>query len=354
MLRAKGITKSYGQLEVLKGVDLEVKKGEVISIVGASGAGKSTLLHILGTLDNANSGTLEIENKDIPITLGPDISPSLWYKRAINYLVDLIALNVLQGPVISYVRVNQGLPWYLVLSISVLIFFSYFLLLEFLFGKTLGKLLTGTKVFAIGAVKPTLGQVFFRTLFRLIPLEFISFFKKRPVGWHDDLSTTIVSETRHYEKKKENFKHGFLANFRNEKIGFIFQFHNLLPEFTALENVCIPGYIHQQNGKEIKERATDIMTSLGLGTRLDHKPSEMSGGEQQRTAVARALINAPSIILADEPSGNLDSKNARELHELFFKLRKKFDQTFVIVTHNQELADMADRKLEIKDGVIIH
>lgn len=214
MLEAKGVKKSYGQLPVLKGIDLHIKKEEVVSIVGASGAGKSTLLHILGTLDNADEGAIVIGGKKIN-----------------NY-----------GP-----------------------------------------------------------------------------------------------------RAK--------ANFRNKEIGFVFQFHNLLPEFTAFENVCIPGYIGKNNNTE--KRASELLELLGIADRKDHKPSELSGGEQQRVAVARALINDPSIIFADEPSGNLDSANAKELHELFFKLRSEFKQTFVIVTHNEELANMADRKLEIKDGMII-
>lgn len=214
MLEAKGVKKSYGQLPVLKGIDLHIKKEEVVSIVGASGAGKSTLLHILGTLDNADEGAIVIGGKKIN-----------------NY-----------GP-----------------------------------------------------------------------------------------------------RAK--------ANFRNKEIGFVFQFHNLLPEFTAYENVCIPGYIGKNNNTE--KRASELLEILGIADRKDHKPSELSGGEQQRVAVARALINDPSIIFADEPSGNLDSANAKELHELFFKLRSEFKQTFVIVTHNEELANMADRKLEIKDGMII-
>jgi len=143
-----------------------------------------------------------------------------------------------------------------------------------------------------------------------------------------------------------------LANFRNQEIGFVFQFHNLLPEFTALENVCIPGYIAKSESKDVVKRGEEVLKILGLSERKDHKPSELSGGEQQRVAVARALINQPSIVFADEPSGNLDSKNADELHQLFFKLRDEFDQTFVIVTHNIELAEMADRKLEMVDGII--
>lgn len=216
MLVARGITKSYGPLNVLKGINLEVASSEIISIVGSSGAGKSTLLHILGTLDHADSGSLEIDGQPV-------------------------------------------------------------------------------------------------------------------------------------EKLKSNEK----AAFRNDRIGFIFQFHNLLPEFTALENVCIPAYIKGEDQSEVEKRGQALLERLGVGDRHDHKPSELSGGEQQRVAVARALINSPAIVFADEPSGNLDSKNAEELHKLFFDLREEFRQTFVIVTHNELLADMADRKLEIMDGAIV-
>ncbi|MBO3698352.1 ABC transporter ATP-binding protein [Roseivirga sp. E12] len=215
MLRATDLRKSYGTLNVLKGVDLHVESEEVLSIVGASGAGKSTLLHILGTLDLADIGSLIIDGKEI-----------------------------------SQLSVQQ------------------------------------------------------------------------------------------------------LANFRNERIGFIFQFHNLLPEFTALENVCLPGFIGGRPEKEVRKRGHELLGILGLTGRLDHKPSELSGGEQQRVAVARALINDPAIIFADEPSGNLDSKNAAELHGLFFRLRDELKKTFVIVTHNHDLAEMSDRKVEIVDGTI--
>tara|TARA_B110000902_G_C14190431_1_gene543972 strand:+ start:335 stop:991 length:657 start_codon:yes stop_codon:yes gene_type:complete len=217
MIKVTGVTKSYKNLTVLKGVDLEIKQGEIVSIVGASGAGKTTLLQIIGTLDNPDSGT-------------------------------------------------------------------------------------------------------------------ISF-----------LDTNISSL-----KKKE------LAKFRNKNIGFVFQFHHLLPEFTALENVCIPGYISDTPKSKVEKRAKELLTMLGLGDRISHKPAELSGGEQQRVSVARALINNPSVILADEPSGNLDSKNAEELHNLFFKLRDEYNQTFVIVTHNEILSNMSDRKLVMKDGVIIN
>lgn len=215
MLNATGIFKSYNSLQVLKGIDISVAKGEIVSIVGASGAGKSTLLHILGTLDYPDRGTVQLGDQ---------------------------------------------------------------------------------------------------SLFKL--------------------------------RAKE------LSTFRNRQIGFVFQFHNLLPEFTALENVCLPGFISNRNESEVRDQAEELLTYLGIKDRLDHKPSELSGGEQQRAAVARALINNPAIVLADEPSGNLDSQNARELHQLFFDLRSKFGQTFVVVTHNEELAKMTDRMLEIKDGVI--
>ena len=217
MLISKGITKSYGTLKVLKGIDMEVNKGEIVSIVGASGAGKSTLLHILGTLDKPDEGKLTLGKEDL---LG--FSP------------------------------NQ------------------------------------------------------------------------------------------------------LARFRNTEVGFIFQFHNLLPEFTALENVCLPGYIAKKQKDEVESYAKELLQLLGLTEREDHKPSQLSGGEQQRTAVARALINQPTIVFADEPSGNLDSKNANELHDLFFRLRSDLGQTFVIVTHNEELASKADRTLEIRDGMIVN
>ncbi len=219
MIETKNIHKYYGDVEVLKGVDLEIKKGEIVAIVGPSGAGKTTLLQIIGTLDKPNK-----EN---------------------NY--------------------------------------------ELLVNKT----------------------------------------------------------------SLQNLTDKELSDFRNQHIGFIFQFHQLLPEFTALENVCIPAFIAKKSKKESEERANELLDYLGLSHRKNHKPNELSGGEQQRVAVARALVNKPSVILADEPSGNLDSTSAKNLHELFFKLRDEFQQTFVIVTHNQELANMADRKLTMKDGKII-
>ena len=215
MICAENIHKSYGDLKVLKGISLEIKAGEIVSIVGASGAGKTTLLHIIGTLDPFDQGEVRINNQNIK-------------------------------------------------------------------------------------------------------------------GFNDQK----------------------LSEFRNKNIGFVFQFHHLLPEFSALENVCIPAFIAGRRKGEALKRGRELLEMLGLGERLEHKPSELSGGEQQRVAVARALINDPAVILADEPSGNLDSKSSEELHKLFFSLRERLGQTFVIVTHNNELANMADRKLTIKDGMI--
>lgn len=219
MIVAENIHKYYGDVEVLKGVNLHIKKGEIVAIVGPSGAGKTTLLQILGTLDQPQ--------KQIDFTL----------------------------------KINQ-------------------------------------------------------------------------------ISLKNLSDKQ-------------LSEFRNKHIGFIFQFHQLLPEFTALENVCIPAFIAKKSKKEAENEAKKILEFLGLSHRLHHKPNELSGGEQQRVAVARALINNPNVILADEPSGNLDSESAKNLHELFFKLRDEFGQTFVLVTHNEELANMADRKLTMIDGKII-
>lgn len=213
MIQVKNINKSYGSLQVLRDINLSVKKGEVVSIVGASGAGKTTLLQIIGTLDRADSGELFINGQDV-----------------------------------------------------------------------------------------------------------------------------------------SKLKDRKLSQFRNENIGFVFQFHNLLPEFTALENVCMPALIRGRSMDEAKKEALQLLEFLNLGERAQHKPSELSGGEQQRVAVARALINKPAVILADEPSGNLDSQHAKELHNLFFQLREQYNQTFIIVTHNEELAAMADRKITMKDG----
>ncbi|MBC8987863.1 ABC transporter ATP-binding protein [Pedobacter sp. N36a] len=216
MLKATGIKKAYGNLPILKGVDFEVEKGEIVSIIGASGAGKSTLLHILGTLDKPDQGTVELNGAKV---------------------------NQLSGELLSV--------------------------------------------------------------------------------------------------------------FRNKNIGFVFQFHHLLPEFSALENICIPAFIAKTSKRDAERRALELLDLLGLKDRAAHKPNELSGGEQQRIAVARALVNHPAIILADEPSGNLDSANANALHEFFITLRDNFKQTFVIVTHNEGLAEISDRVVTMKDGLII-
>lgn len=215
LLQTTNLRRQYGDLPVLKGINLSIDAGEVVSIVGASGAGKTTLLQILGTLDRPDTGTLEIDGQDV------------------------FALNDRE-----------------------------------------------------------------------------------------------------------------LARFRNETIGFVFQFNNLLPEFTALENVCLPAFIAKRDEKTTRQRAESLLKTLNLGHRLNHFPSQMSGGEQQRTAVARALINEPAIVFADEPSGNLDSQNAEELHQLFFRLRDELGHTFIIVTHNETLATLADRTITIRDGVV--
>ncbi|MFN8283951.1 MAG: ABC transporter ATP-binding protein [Chitinophagales bacterium] len=217
MIICQNITKSYDKLQVVKGVSLEISKGELVCIVGPSGAGKSTLLHIIGTLDKADSGFVSINGQDI-----------------------------------------------------------------------------------------------------------------------------------------SNLKDSGLSKFRNENLGFVFQFHHLLPEFNAIENVCIPAYIAKKNESETQKRAQELLDFLGLKDRMHHKPGELSGGEQQRVSVARALMNKPLVILADEPTGNLDTERSEELHQLFFDLKKEFNQTFVIVTHNEHLAARADKKFSMKDGLIVN
>jgi len=278
MIQATGIRKSYGSLEVLKGIDLHIAKKEIVSIVGASGAGKSTLLHIIGTLDKADRGQLFIDGTEVSIT-------------------------------------NYGKSW-------------------------------------VGEWGPDFWGNILSSFIKGIQEENIlsSFIKGVLEGMKEH-----KSDNPKFQKRCEDcieLNDTQLAAFRNKKIGFVFQFHHLLPEFTAIENICIPAYIAGIGKKEATEKAMKLLEYLNLTDRKDHKPSQLSGGEQQRIAVARALINEPAVVLADEPSGNLDSKSAQELHKLFFRLRDEMGQTFVIVTHNPELAAMSDRTIAIKDGVI--
>jgi ABC-type lipoprotein export system ATPase subunit len=355
MLFAKNIHKRYGAVEVLKGVDISIAAGEIVSIVGPSGSGKSTLLHILGTLDLADQGEVEIEGVRIESKPEYGARPAPWWKRALNMLVDYALVSLASGYIFQWMAVSLPLPEayhgiiYQTLF-TLLMAFIYFTLAEGLSGRSLAKLLTATKVMSTADYsKPTFRACLYRSLARLIPFEFISFLSNRPVGWHDAFASTMVTSASYAYRRRSGLTAEQLAQFRNRKIGFVFQFHHLLPEFTALENVCIAGWINS-NKKEVKERAIRILTVLGLKDRLHNKPSQLSGGEQQRVAVARALINQPAIVFADEPTGNLDTINARELHQLFFDLRKEFNQTFLIVTHNEELAKLSDRMLTMKDG----
>ena len=278
MIQATGIHKSYGSLEVLKGIDLHINKKEIVSIVGASGAGKSTLLHILGTLDKADRGQLIIDGTEVGIT-------------------------------------NNGKSW-------------------------------------VGEWGPDFWGNILSSFIKGVQEENIlsSFIKGIQEGMKEHKSVDPKFQKRCEDRIELNDTQ--LAAFRNQKIGFVFQFHHLLPEFTALENICIPAYIGGMGKKEATEKAEKLLEYLNLIDRKDHKPSQLSGGEQQRIAVARALINNPAVVLADEPSGNLDSKSAQELHKLFFRLRDELGQTFVIVTHNPELAAMSDRTITIKDGTV--
>jgi len=286
MIQAKNLHKYYDRLHVLKGVDLHIQKGEIVSIVGASGAGKTTLLQILGTLDKPtfeNGTTLKINGIDVLSLSNSDSAEKKPNKKLVRTVGILLAVYALA--------------------------FTYFAVFEDILSN---KVITRS---AIGVF--VAGSIFFLKLF--------------------------------LSKDKNDKK---LSHFRNTNLGFIFQFHQLLPEFTALENVCIPGYIANRDKKEVETEAKKLLDYLGLSHRINHKPGELSGGEQQRVAVARSLINKPAVIFADEPSGNLDTASAENLHQLFFKLRDEFGQTFVIVTHNEDLANMADRKLVMSDGLI--
>ena len=361
MLRAKGIHKYYGHLHVLKGVDISIKRGEIVSIVGSSGAGKSTLLHILGTLDKADSGYIELEGVRIENLTNKELVPVSWSRRALNSIIDSIVITLLTLLFLKifnfqYESLFAGTFALTYILLPVIIPFVYYTLFESFNGKTIGKYITQTKVaIADDATKPKILNCALRTLARFIPFEVISFFSKRPIGWHDSISRTIIIDSNiPYQKSSTGrLTNKQLSIFRNKHMGFVFQFHHLLPEFTALENVCIPGWVAGRRKKEVESEALKLLQLLGLGERLDNKPNELSGGEQQRVAVARSLINKPSIVFADEPTGNLDSKNAKELHDLFIQLRKQFNQTFLIVTHNEELAQMSDRVLYMRDGLII-
>jgi lipoprotein-releasing system ATP-binding protein len=290
MIHAKNIHKFYDTLEVLKGVDLHIKKGEIVSIVGASGAGKTTLLQILGTLDKP-----EI-NGDSSLTINGE---------NVLKLQDVETDNSKQERIFKWVYRSGFI--YLLCLINFYFFF-----------------------------KP----VIFDDLTRYITIAIVLL----------PLLAVVIYMNRYFKKKSKQDK--ILSNFRNLNLGFIFQFHQLLPEFTALENVCIPAFMANKPKAETEKEAKRILEYLGLSHRIHHKPNELSGGEQQRVAVARALINKPDVIFADEPSGNLDTHSAENLHQLFFQLRDEFGQTFVIVTHNEELANMADRKLVMVDGLI--
>lgn len=290
MIQAKNIHKFYDKLEVLKGVDLHIKKGEIVSIVGASGAGKTTLLQILGTLDKPDHN--------------PDSSLTINGKNVLE-LQNVTSDNSKQERNFKIVTWLGSL--YIIVLAIFLIFFR-------------NKIEDGM-----------LGYV--ETAAMFLPLL-----------------SMLIYYNRYFKRKSRQDK--ILSDFRNLNLGFIFQFHQLLPEFTALENVCIPAHIAGKKPSETEAEAKKLLSFLGLSHRINHKPNELSGGEQQRVAVARALINKPDVIFADEPSGNLDTNSAENLHQLFFQLRDEFGQTFVIVTHNEELANMADRKLVMVDGLI--
>ncbi len=355
MLSARNIHKRYGPVEVLKGVDIDISAGEIVSIVGPSGSGKSTLLHILGTLDAADQGMVDISGVRIESRPEVKVQPAPWWKRLVHVVLDMAIVSLLSNLLFNFLLESipavgeyNGITWLTLFTI--LLLFLYYTLTETWLGRSPAKFLTGSKVMmARDYSKPSLVNIVNRSLARLIPFEIFTFLNSRPVGWHDKLGSTMVTDTKLSYLEKKGLSPDQLAAFRNKRIGFVFQFHHLLPEFTALENVCIAGWIHS-NKKEVKEKAMRLLTILGLQDRLHNKPSQMSGGEQQRVAVARALINNPDIVFADEPTGNLDTANARELHQLFFDLRKEFNQTFLIVTHNEELARLSDRMLTMKDG----
>jgi lipoprotein-releasing system ATP-binding protein len=359
MLSAKDIHKRYGAVEVLRGVDISINPGEIVSIVGPSGSGKSTLLHILGTLDRADKGTVEFSGVRIDSKPDVEIRPSSWWKRLLNLVIDAIVIGTITNTFFlfyfGHIPLMSEYSGSIFLNVAAIIcYLLYYAVMEGFTGRTVAKFITRTKVMMESDYsRPGFLNALFRSLARLIPLEPFSFLSKRPVGLHDIIGSTIVADSKFAYQNNTGLSGQALSDFRNRKIGFVFQFHHLLPEFTALENVCIPGWLMNSNKREVQERAEKLLKILGLGDRLDNKPNQLSGGEQQRVAVARALINKPDIVFADEPTGNLDTANAKELHQLFFDLRKELNQTFLIVTHNEELAQLSDRTLTMKDGKII-
>ncbi|MFC2086123.1 ATP-binding cassette domain-containing protein, partial [Bacteroidota bacterium] len=242
---------------------------------------------------------------------------------------------------------------------AIITYCAYYVTLEYKFHITLGKLITRTIVINNDGLYPALDTIFLRTIFRLIPFEPLSLlFSSKRKCWHDSFAQTIVidrNKSLKYLNKLDSSKiktENDLCLFRNQSIGFIFQFHNLMPEFTALENVCIPGYINGEDKIEVEKKGKELLSILGLEEKFDKKPNELSGGELQRIAVARSLINNPQLVLADEPAGNLDLKNAEYIHHIFLKLRDKYFTTFLIATHNPKLAKISDTVLNIKDGKI--
>jgi len=372
MIIAKHIHKSYNGLAVLKGINIQVDNGKIVSLYGASGSGKTTLLNILSTIDEADDGFIHIESMKRYFGHCKFVKASKW-KRLLNYIIDSFTLYVLgflfgllifmfwNNEYFSFFKIGIGYYLLIVLSIvtPILIFFSYYIRLEYKHHVTLGKLITSTLVIHKSGLYPSKDTLLFRTLFRLIPFEpFSLLFSRKGIGWHDSLSQSIVidkNKNNDFLKELNNVKvmtENDLSAFRNQSIGYVFQFHNLLPEFTALENVCLPGYIKGDDKNKVENKAKELLTTLDLDDKYYSKPSELSGGELQRVAVARALINNPKIIFADEPSGNLDSKNAEYLHHLFIKLRDKYGFTFLIATHNKHLANISDSTLYIKDGII--
>jgi lipoprotein-releasing system ATP-binding protein len=359
MLTAKDIHKRYGKVEVLKGVDITINPGEIVSIVGPSGSGKSTLLHILGTLDRADKGTVEFSGVRIDSKPGVEIRSAAWWKRLLNLIIDAIIIGIITNTFfllyLGRIPLMNEYSGSIFLNVTpVVCYLVYYTLMEGFTGRSLAKFITGTKVMMESDYsKPKFLNALFRSLARLIPLEPFSFLAKRPVGLHDIIGSSVVADSKFAYQSNTGLSGQALSDFRNRKIGFVFQFHHLLPEFSALENVCIPGWLAGTNKNEVKKRAESLLKLLGLKDRLQNKPNALSGGEQQRVAVARALINSPDIVFADEPTGNLDTANARELHQLFFDLRKEFNQTFLIVTHNEELAQLSDRTLTMKDGKIM-